>query len=36
MTTNPRRLVGLSGYGLDVTEMVTLGGDGLSGRWPLS
>jgi 3,4-dihydroxy 2-butanone 4-phosphate synthase/GTP cyclohydrolase II len=25
MTTNPRRLVGLSAYGLDVIEMVRLG-----------
>lgn len=34
LTNNPRRLVGLAGYGLEVVEMVTLGGDP-SGRWPL-
>jgi 3,4-dihydroxy 2-butanone 4-phosphate synthase/GTP cyclohydrolase II len=28
MTNNPRRLVGLAGYGLEVVEMVTLGADG--------
>ena len=32
MTNNPRRLVGLAGYGLEVVEMVTLGAG--SGRWP--
>ncbi len=35
LTNNPRRLVGLAGYGLEVVEMVTLGGDP-SGRWPLA
>ena len=35
LTNNPRRLVGLAGYGLEVVEMVTLGADP-SGRWPLA
>ncbi|MEZ4393519.1 MAG: hypothetical protein R3A48_20815 [Polyangiales bacterium] len=33
MTNNPRRLVGLAGYGLEVVDMVALSGKP-DGRWP--